>query len=103
RRFVAAFEFLACLDQAEGFRCLDAERFEHLRPQDFPPAALQGQAAIRMTRPWRLPAAFGGEIEKPAVLSVAKLSEQEPAAIAEMRIVAAELMAVIAQGERLFE
>jgi hypothetical protein len=46
RRLVAAHQRLAGLDQAERFRRVDAERFQHLRRQHFAHAALQGQAAI---------------------------------------------------------
>jgi hypothetical protein len=56
-----------------------------------------------MARPWCLPAPLGSEVEKPSILGIPNLREEKATPIPEMRIVGSELMAVIAQGERLLE
>ncbi len=50
----------------------------------------------------RLPGALGPEVEQPAVLA-AQLGEGEPAAVADLGIVHPELVAMIAQRQRLGE
>ena len=50
-----------------------------------------------------LAAALGAEIEQTAVLGVAQLREEEAATVAEIRVVHAELVAVIAQRQRMRE
>ena len=97
---VAALERLAGLDQREGLRGLDAERFEHLGGEQLAHAALQRQPAVAEAAVGRLARALGAEIEEPAV-RVAQLREQEAAAVADVGIVHAELVAVIAQRQRL--
>jgi hypothetical protein len=56
-----------------------------------------------MAGPRRLPASFGAEIEKPFSLSVLQLCEEKATPVSEVRVVSPELMAVVAQGERLLE
>ena len=103
RGLVAAHQLLAGLDQAEGLRRVDAERLQHLGGEDLAHAAFQRQPAVGGARPGRAAAALGAEIEQPAVLEVVHLREQEAAPVAELGIVAAELVAVIAQRQRLVE
>ena len=93
-------ELLAGLDQAEGFRGVDAERLQHLGGEHLAHAALQRQAAVGGARPGRAAAALGAEVEQPAVLEVVHLGEEEAAAVAELGVVNAELVAVIAQRQR---
>ena len=100
RRLVAALELLAGLEQREGLRGVHTERFEHLGRKHFAHPALQGQPAVGGAAVGRLARTLGAEVEQPAV-GLAKLGEQEAAAIADVRIVHAELVAVIAQRQRL--
>ena len=76
---------------------VDAERLQHFRRQNLAHAALERQPSVAATRPRRLAAALGAEIEQAAVLGVAQLREEEAATVAEISVVYAELMAVIAQ------
>ena len=73
------------------------------RRQNLAHAALERQPPVAAPRPGRLAAALGAEIEQSAVLGVAQLREQEAAPVAEVRVVHAELVAVIAQRQRLRE
>ena len=100
RGFVAAVEMLAGLDQREGARGVDAERLEHLGRENLAHAALEREAAVAGPAPRRRPRSLGAEVHQPA-LRVAHLREQEAAAVAEIGIVVAELVAVIAQRQRL--
>ena len=102
RGLAAAPQRLAGLDQAEGFRGIDAERFQHRGRQHLAHAALECQAPVCGARPGRLAAALGGEI-KQAALVVVQLREQEATPVAEFRIVGSELVAVVAQRQRLLE
>src|SRR6185312_15929295 len=61
-----------------------------------------GQPAVAHARPRRAAAALGTEVEQPAML-VLELREEEAAAVAEIRIVGLELVAVIAQRQRCLE
>jgi hypothetical protein len=103
RGFVVAREAFARLDQAERFRGLDPERLQHLGRQHLAHAALERQPPISAARPGRLAAPLGGEVEKPSVLEIVRLREQKAAPVAELGVVGAELMAVVAQRQRLPE
>ena len=91
---------LAGLDQREGLRGVDPERLEHLGGEDLAHAALQRQAAVAAARPGGLAGALGAEVEQPAVDEIARLGEEEAAAVAEVGVVGAELVAVVAQRQR---
>ena len=101
--FIAALQRLAGFNEAERTRCGNAERLEHRRGQHFAHAALQRQASVPRAGPGGCPRALGGEIEQSPADRLAHLGEQEPAAIAQIGIVNAELMAVIAHRQRLAE
>ena len=103
RGLVAAHQRLAGLDQREGLRGVDAQRLQHLGRQHLAHAALQRQPPVAAARPGRLARALGAEIEQAAVRAVAQLGEQEAAAVAEVGVVDAELVAVVAQRQRLGE
>src|SRR6185369_5157653 len=62
--------------------------------------ALQGQAPIGVETVGGLSGSLCAKVEQSAAI-VAKLREQEAAAVADLRIVHAELMAVITQRQRL--
>ena len=100
RGLVAALQRLAGLDQREGLRGVDAERLEHLGREHLAHAALQRQPPVAEAAVGRLARALGAEVEQPA-RAVAELGEQEAAAVADVGIVHAELVAVIAQRQRL--
>ena len=100
RGLVAAHQLLAGLEQGEGLRRVDAQRLEHLGRQHLAHAALQRQPAVAEAAVGRLARALGAEVEQ-AVRVVAQLGEQEAAAVADLGIVHAELVAVIAQRQRL--
>ena len=97
---VAALQRFAGLEQSEALRRVDPKRFEHFGRQHFANAAFERQPAIGMAAVRRLARALGAEIEQPTAI-VAKLRESEAAAVADLRIVDAELMAVIAKRQRL--
>ena len=99
---VVALQRLAGLDQREGLRGLDAERLEHLGREHLAHAALQRQPAVAEAAVGRLARSLGAEVEQPAA-AVAQLREQEAAAVADVGIVHPELVAVIAQRQRLGE
>jgi hypothetical protein len=101
RGLVAADQRLAGLDQREGLGGVDAERLEHLGREDLAHAALERQPPVALPRPRRLARPLGAEIEKPAVLEVAHLGEEKPAPVAEVGVVGAELVPVVAQRQRL--
>ena len=83
-------------------RGLDAERLQHLGGEHLAHAALQRQPAVAEAAVRRLARALGAEVEQPA-RAVAQLREQEAAAVADVGVVHAELVAVIAQRQRLRE
>ena len=87
----------------EGLGGVDAERLEHLGGEDLAHAALQRQPAVAAARPGGLARALGAEVEQAAVGEVAQLGEQEAAAVADVGVVHAELVAVVAQRQRLGE
>ena len=87
-------------NSAKVFEVLTPERFEHLGREHFADAALQRQPAVGVAAVGRLARALGAEVEQPAAI-VAQLGEEEAAAVADVRIVHAELVAVIAQRQRL--
>jgi hypothetical protein len=95
-----ALQRLAGFKQREGFRGVDAERFEHLRGQHLADATLERQAPIAEARIGRLARALGAEIQQ-AVLIVAQLRVEKAAPVADLRIVHAELMAMITHRQRL--
>jgi hypothetical protein len=103
RGLVAADQRLAGLDQREGLGGVDAERLEHLGGEEFAHAALEGQASVTAARPGRLAGALGAEVEQAAVDRVAQLGEEEAATVADLGVVGAELVAVVAQGQRFLE
>ena len=100
RGLVAALQLLAGLEQREGLRGVDAERLEHLGREHLAHAALQRQPPVAEAAVGRRARALGAEVEQPAAV-VAQLGEQEAAAVADVGIVHAELVAVIAQRQRL--
>ncbi len=76
------------------------ERLEHLGRQHLAHRALQRQPAVARAAPRRLPAALGAEVHEPPAV-VAALREEEAPPVAEVGVVGAELVAVIAERERL--
>ena len=103
RGLVAAGQGLAGLDEGEGLGGVDAEGLEHLGGEDLADAALERQPAVGAARPGGLAGALGAEVEQPAVGEVAELGVEEAAAVAEVGVVHAELVAVVAQRQRLGE
>jgi hypothetical protein len=75
-------------------------RLEHLGRQDFANAALQCQPSVAEPAVRRLPRSLGAEVHQAAAI-VAQLGEGEAATVADVRIVLAELVPVIAQRQRL--
>src|SRR5918993_1342604 len=102
RGLVAANQFLARLEQGERLGGVDSECLEHLGGEDFANPALERQPAVRRSAVGGLAGAFGSEVKQPISI-VAKLREQEAAAIADVGIVHPELVAVVAERERLLE
>ena len=99
---VSALQRLAGFEEREAFRGVDPQGFEHLRCQDLPDAALEREAAVGMPAVRCLAGALRPEIQQPSTI-VAKLRKEKAAAVADFRVVHAELMAVIAQRQRLCE
>ena len=100
RGLVARGQLLAGLEQREALRRIDAERLEHLGRQHFAHPALERQPPVGGAAVGGLARSLGAEVEQPARV-VAQLGEQEAAAVADVGIVLAELVAVIAQRQRL--
>ena len=103
RGLVAAHQLFAGLDEAERLRGVDAERLEHFGGEDLAHAALQRQPAVGGARPGGAAAALGAEVEQAAIGKIVHLGEEEAATVAELRIVGAELVAVVAQRQRFRE
>src|SRR5690606_25862131 len=95
RGLIAPPQLLAGLDHRESLRGVDPERLEHFRGEDLAHRALERQAAVRGAAPRRQPTAFGAKVEQPAG-AVANLREGETAAVADLRVVNPELVAVVA-------
>ena len=102
RGLVAALQRLASLEQGEALRRVDAERLEHLGREHFAHSALERQAAVGMAAVRRLARTLRAKVEQAAAI-VAELGEGEAAAVADLRVVHAELMPVVAQRQRLGE
>ena len=100
RRLVIALQRLAGLDDGQGAGRVDAQRLQHLGGQYLAHAALQRQSPVAEPAIGRLARPFGAQVQQP-VPSVAQLREQQTAAIADVGIIVAELMAMIAQRQRL--
>ena len=79
---------------------LTPERLQHLGGEHLAHAALEGEAAVAEAAPRRLPGSLGAEVHQPAAC-IAQLREEEAAPVADVRVVHAELVAVIAQRQRL--
>jgi hypothetical protein len=103
RGLVGAEELLAGLEQAERLRGVDAEGLEHLGGQHLAHPALEGEAAVSVSRPRGSTAALGAQIQEAFVLRVEELGVEEAAAVAEVRVVHPELMPVVAERQRLPE
>ena len=96
---VPADQRLAGLEQGEALRSIDPQRLEHLGREHFANPALERQPAVGGPAPRGLARTLGREVEQPVPV-VAKLGEQKAAAIAQVGVVMAELMPVIAKRER---
>ena len=93
---------LAGFDQREGARRFDAQRFEHFGRKDFANAAFQRQASVTETAIRCLARPLGAEVHQTTV-GIAHLGKEKAATVPDVRIVNTELVAVIAQGQRLRE
>jgi hypothetical protein len=101
-RLVAAHQRLTGLEEAERARGRHAEGLEHLAREHLADTALQRQAPVAAARVRCRAAARRAEIEEPAA-RVAHLREEEASTVAEVRVVHAELVAVVAERERPLE
>ena len=99
---VAAFERFAGFDQREAARGVDAQRLEHFGGEHFAYPPFERQAAVAEAAPRRRARSLGGEVHQ-APARVAQLRKQEAASVANLGIILAELVAVIAQRKWLFE
>ena len=100
RRFVAAQEGLSRLEEAQRFRRVHPEGFEHFGREDLAHAAFEREAPIAPPRPWGPSAAFRPEVEQPPAI-VQYLREEKASTVAEKRVVRVELVAVVAKRERI--
>ncbi len=112
RRLVMSLKVFARLDQRQDAAGRHAQAVQHGRRQRLARPALQRQPPVGMTRPRRLARAFGAQVEKAGFFcfpnaSLAEggclrdfphLRRQEAAPVADVGVVNAELMAVIAHG-----
>ena len=103
RGLVAALQLLARLDQRQRLAGVHPQRFEHRRCQHLAHPALQRQPPIAAARPGRAPRALGPQVHQPPVAQVFELGKEKAPAIAEIGVVGLELVAVIAQRQRLRE
>ncbi|MNE06383.1 hypothetical protein D3C80_989710 [compost metagenome] len=97
RRLVVPLQLFAGLDQRQDAAGWDAQALQHGRRQGLAHPALQRQPPVRMARPGRLSRTLGAQIQEPS-RSVPHLRRQEAAPVADLGIVNAELVAVIAHG-----
>ena len=91
---IGTFQRLAFFGQVENLKKLIRYCLEHLGRQHFAHAALERQPAVGGAAIGRLSGTLGGQVEEAATV-VAQLREQEAAAVADVGIVHAELVAVI--------
>ncbi|MNS56514.1 hypothetical protein D3C72_893750 [compost metagenome] len=113
--FVVAFQRLAGLDQRQDAAGGSPQAFQHGGGQDLAHAALQRQPPVAAPRPRRLTGPLGSQVEKStwrgaiardavarclSAVRFSKLRREEAAPVAEVGVVGAELMAVIAHGDR---
>ncbi|MNY22283.1 hypothetical protein D3C86_1558830 [compost metagenome] len=99
RGLVAPRQRLAGLDQGQDAAGRNPQTFQHGRGQHLAHSAFECEASIGVPRPRRLAGAFCAQI-KQAVLIVAQLRGQKSASVADVGVVGAELMTVIAHGDR---
>ena len=102
RRFVASHKGLTSFDDREGARSRDPERFEHFGGEHLAHAALQCQTAIAEAAIGCGARALCAQVHQ-AVPLIATLREQEPSPVADIGVVNAELVTVIAERQRLRE
>ncbi len=102
-RLVVALQGLAGLDQGEGAAGRHAEGLEHLGRQHLAHSALEGQAAVAEAGKGRLARALGPQIQQAVRVRFTQLRVEEAAAVPELGVVGAELMAVVAHGQGLIE
>ena len=98
RRLIAPRQRFAGLEQRERLGGVDSARLQHRRRQHFAHAALQREAAIAEARIGGLAGAFCAQVQQPPAI-VAQLGVEEAAPIADVGVVIAELVAVIAHGQ----
>src|SRR3546814_2445839 len=90
------------LDHRKAARGSDAERLQHFGREHFAHRALQGEPPVAETAVGSLARTLGAQVRQPSCL-VAHLCEQEAPAVPDLGVVGAELMTVIAQGQRLLQ
>ncbi len=98
---VVPLQGLAGLEQGERAGGVHAQGFQHLAGQHLAHPALQGQAAIAKARIGRLTRALGAQVQQAAGAMLTQLGEQKAAPVADLRVVGAKLVAVIAHGQGL--
>ena len=98
--FIAAMERFPGFDNRKGPAGLNAQRFEHFCGQNFTHRALQRQSPVPEAAIGGLARPLGAQIHEPAC-RVAHLGKKKSAAVANIGVVHTELMAVIAQGQRM--
>ena len=96
---VAPVQRFPRFDDRQRPRRGDVQRLQHLGRQDFAHTAFEGQATIAETTIRRLPRALGAQFEQ-AAIGRRHLCEGEAAPVAQVAIILAELMPVIAQRQR---
>ena len=101
-RLVIALQRFARLDNGERARRIDAQGLQHFRRQNLAHAALQRQPPVAKPAMGGLSRSLGPKVHQ-AALAVAQLGKQEPAAITDVGIIMAELVAMIAQRQRLWQ
>jgi hypothetical protein len=97
---VTAMEMLAGFDHGEGFRGVGAQRFQHGGGQNLAHRAFQRESPVALSAPWRDARSLGAKVHQPPG-AIAHLGKEEAAPITQIGIVMAELVAVIAQRQRL--
>ena len=100
RRLVMAAQGFAGFNNRQGLGRVDALGAQHSRREGLAHGALQGKTSVARAAERGLAGTLGGKIDQSVARRLAQLREQKAAPIAQLGIVAAKLMPVIAQGQR---
>ena len=99
RGLIIALKRLTSLNHRQGFGGIDTKCIEHFGCQNFPHCTFQCQPAIRRSRKGCLARTLSPQIEDTAI-AAPHLGKEKTTTISKLRIVMAELVAMITESQR---